>query len=98
MAQTAQALYISPNYLSELFRKTTGMRFTEYLLQLRLDKSRAYLCDVRYRVSDVTQMVGFQDARYFSISFKKRFHLTPMEYRNRYAGSHTPDSSWELSK
>lgn len=98
LAQTAQALYISPNYLSELFRKTTGMRFTEYLLQLRLDKSRAYLCDVRYRVSDVTQMVGFQDARYFSISFKKRFHLTPMEYRNRYAGSHTPDSSGELSK
>ena len=47
LAQTAQALYISPNYLSELFRKTTGMRFTEYLLQLRLDKTRAYLCDVR---------------------------------------------------
>ena len=35
LAQTAQALYISPNYLSELFRKTTGMRFTEYQPQLR---------------------------------------------------------------
>lgn len=92
LSQTAEALYISPNYLSELFRKTTGVRFTEYLLHLRLDKSRAYLCDVRYRISDVTQMVGFQDARYFSSSFKKRFHLTPMEYRNRYAGVQTRES------
>jgi two-component system response regulator YesN len=86
LGEVAGALYISPNYLSELFGRTMGVRFSEYLLKVRMEKSKTYLADARYKISDVTQLVGFTDARYFSSTFKKLYQMTPMEYRNRYAG------------
>jgi YesN/AraC family two-component response regulator len=83
LRSVADELFISPNYLSELFSKTTGIRFSEYLLRLRMEKAKLYLLDVSYKVSDVTALVGFSDARSFSSAFKRLYHMTPLEYRNR---------------
>lgn len=85
LRDVAGALYISPNYLSELFKKTTGSNFTDYLLDLRMEKSRTYLADVTYKIKDVSTLVGFSDARYFSNTFRKKFGMTPLEYRNKHA-------------
>ena len=87
----AAALYISPNYLSDLFKKHTGMKFSDYLQEVRLDKSREYLTDIHYKISDVSSLVGFSDARYFSQSFRKKYQMTPLEFRNRYASD--PDAA-----
>nr|WP_325300820.1 response regulator [uncultured Dysosmobacter sp.] len=85
LREVADALYISPNYLSNLFRKHTGMRFSDYLLEVRMEKSRQYLMDVHYRVGDVSALVGFGDPRYFSATFRKKYGMTPLEFRNHYA-------------
>ena len=85
------ALYISPNYLSELFKKTTGSNFTDYLLDLRMERSRIYLADVAYKIKDISALVGFSDARYFSNTFRKKFSMTPLEYRNKYAARREKD-------
>jgi YesN/AraC family two-component response regulator len=85
LKDVAGALYISPNYLSELFKKITGSNFTDYLLDLRMEKSRIYLADVTYKIKDVSVLVGFSDARYFSNTFRKKFGMTPLDYRNKYA-------------
>ena len=45
----AAALYISPNYLSDLFKKNTGMRLSDYITEVRLEKAREYLMDVHYK-------------------------------------------------
>lgn len=84
LKSAAETLYISPNYLSELFSKTAGVRFSDYLLQIRMEKARFLLQNVSYRISDITEMVGFTDSRYFSSSFKKVCGMTPKEYRNQY--------------
>lgn len=84
LKSVAEILYISPNYLSELFSKTTGVRFSDYLQQIRMEKAKILLKDVSYRISDITEMVGFTDSRYFSSSFKKVCGMTPKEYRNQY--------------
>lgn len=86
LKDAAGALYISPNYFSELFKRTTGMNFSEYLLGVRMEKSRAFLSDVSYKIRDVSALVGFSDARYFSSTFRRQFGMTPLEYRNQYAG------------
>ncbi len=86
LKDVANELYISPNYLSELFKKHTGQTFSDYLLALRMEKSKSYLSNIAYKVSDIAGLVGFSDSRYFSSTFKKFFGMTPMEYRNRYAG------------
>lgn len=85
LKDAASELYISPNYLSELFPKHTKQTFSEYLLTLRMEKSKAYLKNVAYKVSEIAGLVGFQDSRYFSSTFRKFFNMTPMEYRGKYA-------------
>jgi len=81
----ADALYISPNYLSELFKKTSGMKFSDYLLEVRMKKSEEYLADLSYKIGDISSRVGFSDPRYFSSAFRKKYHMTPLEYRNKVA-------------
>lgn len=84
----AAALFISPNYLRQLFKKETGQTFTEYLTGQRMRHAKMLLGTPEIRVSDVAEQAGYADARYFSVSFKKYFHMTPSEYRQ----SVLPDS------
>lgn len=85
LTDMAAALYISPNYLSDLFKRHTGMKFSDYLLEVRMEKSKEYLMDIHYKVGDISALVGFSDARYFSSTFRKRYGMSPLEFRSRYA-------------
>lgn len=78
----AAELYLSPNYLSELFKRHTGKNISEYITEYRLDKSRKYLLQPEYKIAEVSGLVGFSDARYFSSMFKRQYGRTPVEYRN----------------
>ena len=78
----ADVLHISPNYLSDLFRLHLKDNFSDYLLAFRLKKACLFLELPQYKVSDVSQMVGFKDATYFSTVFKKAYNATPLEYKN----------------
>ena len=79
----ADELYISPNYLCELFKRHTNKNLTDYISAYRIDRAKELLLDIRYRVNDVAYMVGFSDSQYFSNLFKKRVGMTPTEYRNK---------------
>ncbi len=81
--EIADQLYLSPNYLSELFKKHTGKTISEYLTEYRLEKACQLLDHAEDRVGDVSGMVGIHDGRYFSNMFKKKYGMTPTEYRNR---------------
>lgn len=82
LKDVAADLYVSPNYLSDLFKKHTGMKFSDHLRQVRMEKSKEFLLDVRYTVGDVAGLVGFSDQHYFSTTFRKLYGMTPLEYRN----------------
>lgn len=83
LKEIADQLYLSPNYTSELFKKHTGKNISEYITEYRLEKARTLLEQAEYRVSDVSEMVGIHDVRYFSSMFKKKYGMTPTEYRNQ---------------
>ena len=87
----AADLYISPNYLSDLFKKNTGVKLSDYITEVRLEKAQEYLRDVRYNVGEVSSLVGIGDARYFSTVFRKKYGVTPMEFRNQCAAKQTTD-------
>ena len=87
LKDAASALYISPNYLSELFKKTTGQNFSDYLNDVRMERSRIYLADISRKIGDISELVGFSDARYFSSAFRKKYGMTPLDYRNKFAAS-----------
>ena len=77
----AAVLYISPNYLRQLFKQETGQTFTEYLTAQRMQRARMLLGNPKMRVSDAAEQCGYADSRYFSVCFKKHWHMTPSEYQ-----------------
>ena len=83
LKKMADELFVSPNYLCDLFKRHTGKNITEYLTDYRLQQAEKYLKQVACKVTDVSKLVGYSDAKYFSTAFKKKFGMTPLEYRNR---------------
>jgi two-component system response regulator YesN len=77
----AQLVYLSPKYLSELFKKETGSNITEYVIHYRIKIAKELLNDVQYKVNEVAEMVGYSDTKYFGKLFKKIVGVNPSEYK-----------------
>lgn len=78
----AQEVYITPSYLSFLFKKEMDTSFIDYLHNIRIQRACEFLKDIRYKTYDVAMMVGYSDEKYFFQVFKKYKGMTPMKYRN----------------
>jgi AraC-like DNA-binding protein len=81
LAEVAEAAYLSPNYLSQLLKKQTGLAFVEWLTGRRMDRARELLAHTADRVASVAHRVGFKDEAYFTRRFKQRFGVAPTAYR-----------------
>lgn len=82
----AEHVYVSPSYLSRMFKKELGKNFVDYLNGLRIEKAKELLMDPRYKTYEVAEIVGIPDAHYFSRLFKKYEGVSPTEYRDASAG------------
>lgn len=71
----------NPAYISYLFKNVTGKNFTEYVTELRINKAKELLSDVRIKLYEISTMVGYADASHFTKIFKKYTGLIPSEYR-----------------
>lgn len=78
-------IYLSPSYLSSIFKKATGYSFIEYLTKYRLEKAKELLKYTGLKTYEVAEKVGYLDPQYFSTLFKKQFQQTPSEYRKTHA-------------
>lgn len=96
VADIAATLYVSPNYLSRLFKKTTGEGCNEFIIRHRMEKAKCLLATTTMKISKIAGLVGYQDTNYFSMAMKKSTDLSPREYRNLMA-SHGGDMPCELA-
>lgn len=81
--KVAEATYVSSFYLSRLFTKHLGNNFVDYLNEIRIEKAKEYLNDTNYKAYEVAELIGINDAHYFSKLFKKHTGKTPSEYKNK---------------
>lgn len=77
----AAITYVTPNYFSRVFKKEMGRSYTEWLNTVRLDKAKALLKDLKLKVYEVAEEVGYSDYKIFTHNFKKYVGCTPKEYR-----------------
>ena len=77
----AEAVYLSPNYMSLVFKRETGETISDYLTRKRMDVAKELLQKTDSKILDIANMVGFQDASYFSKVFKKHTGVHPQKYR-----------------
>lgn len=70
-------------YFSRRFKAVTGLRPMEYIKILRLEKARTLLSDPGKNISGVALSCGFSDSNYFLRCFKKHYHYTVSDYRQK---------------
>jgi AraC-like DNA-binding protein/ligand-binding sensor protein len=85
LATVAKAVNTSTFYFCKLFKRTTGLTFTEYLARVRIEKAKTLLLDPNRRVSEVAYDVGFQSLTHFNRVFRKLVGQSPTSYRRRSA-------------
>lgn len=81
LEHVARHVHLSPAYLSELFKKETGMSFVDYKTVVRIDNAKRLLNSTVLNISDVSERVGYSDPKYFSKLFKKITGKTVYDYR-----------------
>ena len=77
------ALFISKYYMCHLFKATTGISITAYILLQRVSAAKRLLSATRCSISEVALMTGFSDVSYFSRVFRKVSGVSAGEYRRK---------------
>lgn len=80
----AKRCYLSQSAFSHLFRKENDMTFSEYLLRYRMDKASELLLTSEETIYEIAYAVGFNDASYFSRTFRRILGTAPRIYRACY--------------
>jgi AraC-like DNA-binding protein len=87
LGQVAKAVNTSTFYFCKMFKKVTGINFTDYLSRVRIEKSKNLLLNPNLRVSEIAFEVGFQSLTHFNRVFKKILGQSPTEYRAQLLGN-----------
>lgn len=78
------AFYLVPEYLSKLYKKSTGINLKDYINDYRMEQAKKLLQASKKNVGEIAADVGFDNLSYFSTLFKKNTGMTPLEYRRRH--------------
>jgi AraC-like DNA-binding protein/ligand-binding sensor protein len=83
LGQVAKAVNTSIFYFCKMFRKSTGLNFTDYMSRIRVEKAKNLLLNRNLRVSEIAYEVGFQSLTHFNRVFKKIMGQSPTDYRGQ---------------
>ncbi len=87
IAQIADELDVTPNYLSSLFRKKTGCLFTNYLTSVRMEHAKNLLKTTDLNIKEISSRSGYSSSRHFSTVFRKEYGLSPSKYIAKFRGN-----------
>ena len=77
---------LSRIYFCKLFHQVEGISFSNYLKQTRIEKAKHLLLSTNLKVFEISNAVGFSNAKYFSFAFKQATGLTPLEFQKQTRG------------
>ena len=77
----AEKVGLSSGYLGKLFKSVTGTTFNEYVTHVRLERAKTLLLGTNETVAQISERVGIYNVPYFTTLFKKKFGITPSQFR-----------------
>lgn len=85
VAELAEKIFVTPQYLSRLFQRFLGQSTSQFLLNYRLNRAKELLVgEPHLDIQDVAFLVGIPDASHFTALFKKKVGATPKKFRQLY--------------
>lgn len=85
MEQLAILCEMTPNHLSQIYKKERDISIMQDLRKIRLEKAAYLLSSTLHNVQDIAMVVGYSDSNYFIRLFKKQYGITPNEYRKQFS-------------
>lgn len=74
---------ITPNYLSQLFKKYNDCGFNEFITQQKISEAKRLMAEGNLKIYEISDMLGFESSFYFSKVFKKSEGISPKDYINQ---------------
>jgi AraC-like DNA-binding protein len=81
LGTVAEHVHLSPNYFSKFFKKVTGVRFSEYLARVRVEKAKDLISNQQLSINAVASQAGFGSLSQFNRAFHRFTGYSPKEYR-----------------
>jgi len=81
LKSVSDALYISSNHLSRLFKEYTGITFVEFLSNCKIEEGKKLLLTTNLKVEEISSLVGYSTSQYFISRFKLKYGVTPKDFR-----------------
>ncbi len=85
LSYVAEKLGVSHKYLSKAFKNETGVKFIDYITNLKLNHCSNLLINTDLKVEEISDIIGYSTPQYFISRFKMTFGCTPNKYRQKYA-------------
>lgn len=82
LESAAKHVFLNPYYLSKYFKTKTGENFSDFLTKLRMDKAAELLRLTSNKTYEISEAVGYSNAKNFTRMFRSYYGMTPREYRN----------------
>lgn len=79
----AEKVYLSPGYISYLFKKEIGQSLVKYITAYRLEKARDLLQNTNMKIVDICDNVGYNNISYFCSIFRNYFGVSPAKFREK---------------
>lgn len=80
--ELAECVNLSKHYFMRFFKKYMGMTCIEYINDYRLNIAANHLINTGMQITEIAEMIGITNLSYFNRIFKKKFNMTPKEYRH----------------
>lgn len=87
LCDVAKAVGYSPAYLTDLVRRETGQTVNQWISEYRLTRASCLLLETHQTVSQISETVGYQNTSYFFRQFRRRYGISPQNWRESQRGS-----------
>ncbi|MBU5310610.1 AraC family transcriptional regulator [Tissierella carlieri] len=79
----SEFLGLNKCYFCNLFKKETGITYSNYVNKIRIEKSKKLLHHTNLSILEVALAVGYNNQNYYNMAFKRLIGTTPLKYRNK---------------
>ena len=83
LQEAAAAAGLSPSYLSALFKKEYNQNFMDFVNETKMRRACQLIREGKYRIYEISYMLSFENAYYFTRVFRRHVGMTPTEYQRR---------------
>ncbi|MGV8905094.1 MAG: PocR ligand-binding domain-containing protein [Acetobacterium sp.] len=82
LEEIADSVYLSPFYVSRIFKESQNMTVMDYMTKVKLDEAKKMLSNPRYKIEEIALNLGYNDGSYFSKVFRRNEGMTPTQFRH----------------